>query len=136
MATANGKTRFWRLLGEMVETGTAYAPVAGAAAPSPYTPDVNANLVGLRLIAGRQTASSLVNDVQVQLVCTTFKPNTIHVCGVGTGLQTAPATESIPYDFEVNQPVTAGVPIVIQGRNTYANAVTPDVLIMGLFEEI
>lgn len=130
----NGKTRFWRLLGEMVETGTAFAPVAGAAAPSPYVPDIDAFLMGIRVIPSRQAATSLTNGFQIQLVCTTFHPNTIHVAASGVGLATAPAADVLPVDYEVNQPVRAGVPITIQGRNTYANAVTPDNLIMGLFE--
>lgn len=126
--------RFWRLMGEMVETATTYGAVAGVAAPSPYVPDVDANLIGIRLITGRQTASSLTNDYQVRITCTTFNPNTIHVCGLGSGLQTAPANPANQIDYDVNEPVKAGVPITIEGRNTYANAVTPDNLIIGLFE--
>lgn len=126
--------RFWRLIGEMVEVATTYGPVAGAAAPSPYTPDVDAKLVGIRLLTSRQAATSLTNAYQVRLTCTTFNPNTIHVAGSGTGLQTVPALVARQVDYEVNQPVRAGVPITIEARNTYANAVTPDNLILGLFE--
>jgi hypothetical protein len=126
--------KFWRLIGEMVETATTYGAVAGAAAPSPYVPDVDAKMIGIRVLAGRQTASSLTNNFQVRLTCTTFNPNTLHVGGVGSGLQTAPAQEPIPVDFEVDQPVKAGVPITIEGRNTYANAVTCDNLIFALFQ--
>lgn len=128
------KNRFWRLMGEMVETGVAYAALAGAAAPSPYVPDVDAQLIGLRLICSRQAATSLINAQLIQLICTTFMPNTIHVAVSGIGLSTAPSAEVIPIDYEVNQPVKAGVPITLQGRNTYANAVTPDTLVLGLFE--
>jgi hypothetical protein len=124
---------FWRLIGEMVETATTYGAVAGAAAPSPYIPDVDAQLIGIRVITGRQTASSLTNNYQIRLTCTTFQPNTIHVGAVGSGLQTAPAQEPVTVDFQVNQPVKAGVPVTIEGRNTYANGVTPDNLIFGLF---
>ena len=121
-------------MGEMVETAVTYGAVAGAAAPSPYVPDVDANLIGLRVICGRQTASSLINDVQVRITCTTFNPNTMHVCAVGSGLQTAPAELPNAIDYDVNEPVKAGVPVTIEGRHTYANAVTPDILIVGLFE--
>src|SRR5450756_729834 len=117
--------RFWRLLGEMVETATTYGPVAGAAQTSPYTPDIDAQLVGVRLITGRQTASSLTNDYQIQMTSTTFSPNVMHFCSVGSGLQTAPAVVANQIDYDVNQPVKSGVPITILGRNTYANAVTP-----------
>lgn len=126
--------KFWRLLGEMVETGTAYAPVAGAAAPSPYQPDIDARLIGIRVITSRQTASSLTNGQQIKVTCTTFTPNVIHVATSGTGLQTAPAFLANQMDYDMDEPVKSGVPIVIEGRNTYANAVTPDTLIMGLFQ--
>lgn len=126
--------KFWRLLGEMVETGTAWAPVAGAAQTSPYVPDVDATLVGIRVIAARQAATSLTNGVQIRLTCTTFSPNTLHVAIAGSGLQTAPAIVAPVIDYEVSQPVKSGVPITIEARNTYANAITPDNLIMGLFE--
>jgi hypothetical protein len=126
--------RFWRLMGEMVETAVTYGPVAGAAAPSPYVPDVDANLVGLRVLTSRQAATSLTNAQQIRLTCTTFNPNTIHIAALGSGLQTAPAQPPPNIDYDINQPVKAGVPITIEGRNTYTGAVTPDTLILGLFE--
>lgn len=128
------KARFWRLMGEMVETATTYGSVAGAAAPSPYVPDIDATLVGIRVLTGRQAATSLTNNYQIRLTATSFLPNTIHVCGTGTGLQSAPAHVANQVDYDVNQPVKSGVPITVEGRNTYANAVTPDNLILGLFE--
>ena len=118
----------------MVETGTAFAPVAGAAAPSPYIPDIDATLIGLRIITGRQTASSLTNDFQITLVSTTFIPNEIHAGSCGSGLQTAPAILPNQMDYEVFQPVKSGVKININGRNLYANAVTNDIMIFGLFQ--
>lgn len=129
----NGKFRFWRLIGEMIETATQYGSVAGLAAPSPYVPDVDAQLIGIRVLVGRQAATSLTNNFQIRLTSTTFQPNTIHVGGVGVGLGTAPSSYA-QFDFDVSQPVKAGVPITVEGRNTFANAVTPDNLIFGLFE--
>lgn len=134
MQNRGGKARFWRLIGEMVEAATTFGPVAGAAAPSPYVPDIDAQLVGIRVIPGRQAATSLTNGFQIRLTCTTFLPNTIHIAAVGSGLQTAPAQEPVAIDFDVNQSVKAGVPVTIEGRNTYVGTVTPDNLIMGLFE--
>lgn len=126
--------KFWRLLGEMVETATTYGAVAGAAAPSPYVPDIDAKLIGIRVITSRQTASILTNAIQIRLSCALWSPNTLHACATGPGLATAPASETYPTDYEVDQPCKAGVPITVEGRNTYANAVTPDNLILGLFQ--
>jgi hypothetical protein len=126
--------RFWRLMGEMVETATTYGALAGVAAPSPYTPDVDATLIAIRVISTGQAASSLVNSAQIRLTCTTFTPNTIHVVTHGCGLRTAPANVPIPIDYPVSQPTKAGVPITLEGRHPYTNAVTPDILVLGLFE--
>lgn len=127
-------TKFWRMLGEMVETGTSYAAVAGAAAPSPYIPDIDATLIGLRVITSQQAATSLTNAFQIRLACTTFTPNVIEIGSSGTGLKTVPSFLPNQMDFEVSQPVKSGVKIAIDGRNLYANCVTPDNQIYGLFQ--
>jgi len=127
---------YWKLLGEMVETGTSFASVAGAAAPSPYIPVADGTLMGLRIMVARQAATSLTNAFQIKLTCATFGPvQSIDIVGVGVGLATVPAAEPFAFDFQINQPIKAGIPITIEGRNTYANSVTPDNLIMGLISE-
>jgi len=83
----------------------------------------------------RSAATSLINGVQLRLSCTKFAPNAIECGVVGSGLQTAPAVEPLPQDWQVDQPVQAGVPITIEGRNVTADTpVTVSVLLWGLFE--
>jgi len=125
--------KYWRLLAELTGEATTWEAAAGAAQASPYTPDEDAQLVGIRVMVGRTAATTLTGQVQVRLSCTTFKPNTIHVAAVGTGLQTAPATAAPTYDFEVGQPVKAGVPITIESKCLVANDVTNDIMVMGMF---
>lgn len=127
--------RFWRLLGEYNAETTTYSECAGAAQTSPYTPDFTGRLVGLRGIVGNGAATSLVNHIQFRLSCTTFKPNVIHAAAQGGGIYTAPAFQPAPLDFDVDQPVQAGVPITIEGRNVTADTpVTVDAQLYGLFE--
>lgn len=125
---------FWRLLGEYDAETTTFSACAGAAQTSPYTPDVSGTLTGLRVIPNRSAASSLINHVQFRLSCTTFKPNTLHVGGQGTGLQTAPALQQDTQDYDVDQPIQAGVPITVEARNVTADTpVTVSVLLYGRF---
>lgn len=126
--------KYWRLIGHYNGESQTYEALAGTFQASPYTPDENARLLGLRLLIGGEAATSLVEGVQIRLTSTTFKPNTIHITGEGNGLRTAPATPQHVIDYEVDQPVHAGVPITLEGRHTVATAVTNNCFVMGFFE--
>lgn len=127
--------KFWRLMAESNTTATTYAACAGASAASPYTPDFNGTLVGLRVITANDAATSLTEATQFKLTCNTFTPNSIEVVGLGAGLATVPYNAPAPNDYIVDQEVTAGVPITIEARNVTADTpVTPNVLLVGCFE--
>lgn len=130
--------KYWRLLGQYDAETTTYSAFAASGFTSPYTPDENARLKGLRAVVNRSAATSLINHIQFRLTCNTFKPNSIE-CGVqGSGLQTAPALQSgdaAKADWEVDQQVMAGVPITLEGRNVTADTpVTVSALLYGLFD--
>lgn len=127
--------KYWRLIGHYNGESQTYEALAGTFQTSPYTPDEDARLRGIRVLVGGEAATSLVEGMQVRLTCTTFKPNTIHVTAMGNGLRTAPATpQGVPVDYEVDQPVKSGVPITLEARHNVATAVTAQAFIMGLFE--
>lgn len=128
--------KYWRLIGHYNGESQTYEALAGTFQASPYTPDENARLIGLRVFIGGEAATSLVEGVQFRLTSTTFKPNTIHVGAMGNGLRTVPTSgaQGAPVDFPVNQPVQAGVPITIEGRHNVATAVTAQAFIFGEFE--
>jgi len=121
-------------MGHYAGEAQAYEALAGAFQASPYVPDEDAMLVGLRVLAGGEAATSLTEGFQLRLSCTTFKPNTIHVAAMGNGLATAPQLKPSPVDYEVMQPVKAGVPITIEGRHAVATAVTHNSILMGCFQ--
>lgn len=127
----------WRLVGHYNATSTTYSACAGALQTSPYTPDFSGRLIALRGLVAGGAATSLVNHVQFRLTSTTFTPNTIHAAAQGSGLQTAPAVKfGEVLDWPCDQPVAAGVPITVEGRNE-AGAETPvtdEVVLYGLFE--
>jgi hypothetical protein len=127
--------KFWRALGQYDAETTAYTALAVSGFTSPYTPDFNARLVGLRTIVNRSAATTLCNHVQFKLTCNTFQPNAIEVGAQGSGLQTAPANQPPEIDWAVDQKVQAGVPITIEGRCVTADTpITVSVMLYGLFE--
>lgn len=128
--------RYWRLLGEYDAETKTLSAFAGGAGSSPYTPDANGTLVGLRAIMNRSAATSLINHINFRLTCTTFKPSSIMEVGLqGSGLQTAPALQPVAMDWAVNQPVQSGVPIKLEGQNITADTpVTVSALLYGCFE--
>lgn len=130
-------SKFWRLIGHYNGESQTYEALAGAFQASPYTPDVDGRLRGIRLMVGGEAATSLVEGVQVRITSTTFTPtNTIHVGAMGNGLRTVPTSgiQGSPIDFEVDQPVKSGVPITLEARHNVATAVTCQVFVFGLFE--
>lgn len=125
--------KFWRLLGDYNGEATTYEALAGGLAASPYTPDIDGRLIGLRVIESAEAATSLTEGVQYRLTSTTFTPNTIHLVGAGNGLDTALTPRGGAFDYEVDQPVKSGVPITIEARHAVATAVTHRSFILGLF---
>lgn len=125
--------QYWRVIGHYTGEAQTFESVAGGFQASPYTPDEDARLVGVRLVGASEAATSLMEGYQVRLSCTTFKPNTMHVVGAGVGLATVPRVAIPIYDYEVDQPVKSGVPITIEARHVPATAVTANILILGCF---
>lgn len=127
--------RYWRLLGQYDAESTSYTAFAVAGMASPYTPDESGKLTALRAVPNRSSAASLINHIQFRLTCTTFRPNSIECGCQGSGLQTAPALQQGGADWDVDQPVQAGVPITLEGRNVTADTpVTVSALLYGRFE--
>lgn len=127
--------KYAKLMGRYDAETTTYSACAGSGAASPYTPDEDGRLVGLRVITNAGAATNLVNGVQFKLTCTTFKPNSIEVHFCGGGLLTAPAFIPNPVDWPTDQAVRAGVPITIEARNMTADTpVGVDVALYGIFE--
>jgi len=127
--------KYWRCLGQYDAETTTYSALAVAGFTSPYTPDEDARLIGLRTVVNRSAVTSLINHVQFRLTCTTFKPNSIECGAQGSGLQTAPAVQPNETDWSVDQMVKAGVPVTIEARNVTADTpVTTSVLLYGCFQ--
>lgn len=126
--------RIWRCLGLYDAESTTYTELAGTVA-SPFQPDFSGRLIGLRTIASRGAAATLLNHIGFRLTCAAWAPNTVEVGCQGSGLQTAPALQAGHMDWQMDQPVQSGVKITVEGRNLTADTpVTVEALIYGLFE--
>jgi len=125
--------QYWRVIGHYNGEAQTFEALAGTFQTSPYSHDENATLVGVRVMVAPEAATSLVEGFQIRLSCAAWKPNVMHVAGIGNGLATAPAVPAPVIDYPCNQPVQAGVPITIEGRHAVATAVTANIIIMGQF---
>lgn len=126
--------KYWRVIGHYNGESQTFEALAGGFQSSPYVPDEKCQLKAIRVIIGAEAATSLTENVQYRLSCTTWKPNVIHVAGVGNGLCTVPSFKTPPLDYPIDQPCEPGVPITIEGRHAVATAVTHNSLLLGLFE--
>lgn len=126
--------RYWRVVGHYNAETQAYSACAGTFQTSPFTPDVDGRLVGVRITEGQEAATSLCCDTQIRLSCAIWKPNTMDMIINGGGLKTVPVGYQQVVDYSVDQPVRAGVPITVEGRCATATAVTMSVVVLGCFE--
>jgi len=126
----------WQVMGEYNAETTTFTAFAGGGGSSPYTPPVPGRLKGVRLLANRAAATSLINGVVVKMSCALFSPNAIEFAIVGGGLQTAPIAAIAQVDYQVDQPVAPGNPIKMEGKNISETdtPVTVSIIVMGLFE--
>lgn len=127
-------SKFWRVIGHYNAETQAYSGCAGTFQTSPFTPDFNGKLVGIRVLEGQEAATSLTCDVQFRLNCTKWTPNVMDFAINGGGLKTVPVAYQADKYFPVDQPVQAGVPITVEGRNATATGVTVSVILEGCFE--
>lgn len=126
--------RYWRVIGHYNAETQAYSACAGTFQTSPFTPDIDGRLVGVKLLEGQEAATSLTCDVQIRLSCAAWKPNVMDLALNGGGLKTVPVAFQAEQSYVVDQPVKAGVPITVEGRNAPATAVTVSVIVLGCFE--
>ena len=88
------------------------------------------------VIPNADAATTLMEHVVLELTCAKWTPNTIEIGAQGMGLLTVPTQGRGPIiDWPINQPVAAGVPIKMRGKNVTADTpVGVSVLVYGIFE--
>jgi len=101
-----------------------------------YSPQLNGRLLNVRIIVVPQAASSLAQDVRVELSQTNWRPNTFRFPCAGFGLATAPQLIGgtiATNDFPIDVPVQTDWPITGNEVSPGTSPVTPAFIVMGTF---
>lgn len=102
------------------------------AAAGTYAPSTPGRLIHVTVLMSGQAATSLIEEMRVELSSIPWTPNLIRLTAVGGGIRTAPAVPIYDQDWIVDEPVLPQQPIT---ANYVFNvtAVTPNIIIMGTF---
>ena len=76
-----------------------------------FPPPVDGTIRKVAVFLGYEAATSLIEDVRVELQSTEWDPNTLHFLAAGNGIRTAPATPQQVYEFDVNLKMSKNTPI-------------------------
>lgn len=126
---------FWRQMFNTAGESTTLAALnAGTTATAnPYNPPLNGRLLKVLVQIGSEAATSLVEDVRVEMTCTLWTPNRLEFIASGNGLRTAPAVAQPPYVFDVDQPVKTDTGIDGNYMHDSGSPVTSRIRVLGLF---
>ena len=70
-----------------------------------FSPPVDGTIKKIAIFIGHEAATSLVEDVRIELESTDWKPNRLEFLAAGAGLRTAPAVPLVPAVYDVNLPM-------------------------------
>lgn len=105
-----------------------------SAAVANYAVPLKGKLLKVILLWAGEAATSLVENVRVELECTIWKPNRLRFGLVGAGIRTAPALAVPAFEWPVDQDVQTDQPI--KGQYVHATAATPitsNLRVFGVF---
>lgn len=98
-----------------------------------YTPLRDGVLKKVIIFIGGEAATSLVEDVRVELSNTNWSPNLLKFGAQGSGLRTAPFIPAGPFEYVVEQPVTEKSGITGQYIHDSGSPVTSRIRVFGVF---
>jgi hypothetical protein len=99
-----------------------------------YTPLKDGKLLKILIFVGGEAATSLVEDVRIEMTNTEWTPNTLRFAANGSGLRTAPAPQHRPFEYVVDQPVAKNSPISAQYIHDSGSPVTSRIRVFGVFQ--
>ena len=83
-----------------------------------FNPPVDSVIRKIAIYLGAESASSLIEDVRIELQSTDWIPNTLHFIASGNGLRTVPAFHQPVYESDVELIMRTALPI----RGDYIHA--------------
>lgn len=106
-----------------------------SAAVGPYNVPYAGKLLKVVILWAGEAATSLVENVRVELNCKIWKPNVLKFGLVGAGIRTAPAFPIPPFAWGIDQPVKTDQGITGQiAQPTAATPITNNTRVFGVFE--
>ena len=76
-----------------------------------FTPPVNGTIKKIVIFIGSEAATSLVEDVRIELESTEWSPNRQHFLANGSGLRTATTPQHFPFVYDTNLQMTKNTSI-------------------------
>ena len=104
--------------------------------PDAYRAKKGGRLLKVVVFQGYEAATSLVEDVRVEITCTEWTPNTLMFAVSGDGLHTAPhfhGGQSVMI-FDIDQPVKTDIDITANYIHDSGVPVTSRLRVYGLFQ--
>ena len=101
-----------------------------------YRAKKGGRLLKVILLSGYEAATSLVEDIRVEITCTEWTPNTLMFAAAGDGLHTAPhfhGPQSI-VEYVVDQPVKTDIDITANYIHDSGSPVTSRIRVLGVFQ--
>ena len=76
-----------------------------------FSPPVDGTIRKIVVFVGYEAATSLVEDVRVEITSTEWDPNTLHFLAQGMALQTVPVGARHIFEYDVNLKMTKNTPL-------------------------
>lgn len=99
-----------------------------------FVPPVDGTIKKIAVFIGGEAATSLVEDVRIELENTNWQPNRLHFLASGNGIRTAPAMHQPVYEYDVDLPMAQQSPITGQYIHSSGVPVTSQIRVLFGFE--
>lgn len=98
-----------------------------------YRAKLGGSLLRVDVLVGEEAATSLVEDVRVEMTCTIWFPNTLMFGAQGSGVRTAPAFPLSAVSYVVDQKVETDKDITANYIHDSGVPVTSRIRVFGTF---
>ena len=99
-----------------------------------FVPPVDGVIKKIAIFIGYEAATSLVEDIRVELEQAQWVPNRLHFLASGNGLRTAPAVHQPVYEYDVELPMKQQAPIIGQYIHSAGSPVTSRIRVLFGFD--
>lgn len=99
-----------------------------------FVPPVDGTIKKVAIFLGYEAATSLIEDIRVELEQANWTPNRLHFLASGNGIRTAPAFHQPVYEYDVELPMAQSAPIVGQYIHSAGSPVTSRIRVLFGFD--